>query len=704
MKNRSLFCLVFFFSGLFLMAQNPRIDSLLNLLKTDKADTLKAEHLNNLCTEYRKIGSNKEALEYGKQALALSLELKKGLPGVKRCLSLSYTSVGNTYYNLSDYPNALENQLKGLKVDEELGDAKLLAKRLGNLGNIYSDQGDYPKALDYYFRSLKMLEQLGDKTRIISVISNIGIVYRNQNDNEKALDYYFKALKMAEELGDKMRTATILGNIGVAYKEQSKFKEALEFHLKALKITRELGDKNKIEANLGNIGVAYKDMGNYSQGLEYYLEALKVAEETGDKNGVARHLGNIGLLYTKTGKFKEAEQSFLKAIALDENLGVTNDLRQFEEVLAQLYDTTGRPKLALIHYKRAMALKDTLFTQEKNKDITRKEMSFEFEKKEIASKAEFDKQASLAAAENKKQRIITMATVFGLLLAILFAGFIFRSLRITRKQKNTIEEQKKEVEEQKHLVEEKQREIVDSITYAKRLQEAILPPMVEIKKRFPESFLLYLPKDIVAGDFYWMEHLEERTFIAAADSTGHGVPGAIVSVVCSNALNRSVKEFKERDTGKILDKTRELVLETFEKSSSEVKDGMDISLLAIDRKEKRVFWSGANNQLWYVSNKELIELTADKQPIGKTDNPRPFKTHQLELKKGDVVYLMTDGYPDQFGGPKGKKYKYKQLEELLLTNSEKDVEAQKQLLERSFTAWKGNLEQVDDVTIIGIRL
>jgi serine phosphatase RsbU (regulator of sigma subunit) len=257
---------------------------------------------------------------------------------------------------------------------------------------------------------------------------------------------------------------------------------------------------------------------------------------------------------------------------------------------------------------------------------------------------------------------------------------------------------------QKHLVEEKQKEILDSITYAKRLQQAILPHKEFLDKYIPDNFILYKPKDIVAGDFYWAEKIGDLFFIAAADSTGHGVPGAMVSVVCSNALNRSVKEFKLTDTGKVLDKTRELVIETFEKSNAEVKDGMDISLLCIDLKNKTIFWSGANNPLWYIQNNELKEIKAHKQPIGKTDNPTPFITHQILCNEPSVFYLFTDGFADQFGGPNGKKFKYKQLSDLLIKNNRLSQKEQAQIIEKTFNEWKGELEQVDDVCVIGIRI
>jgi len=360
---------------------------------------------------------------------------------------------------------------------------------------------------------------------------------------------------------------------------------------------------------------------------------------------------------------------------------------------------------------------------------------------------------------------------------------IFRSLRISKKQKHIIEKQKA-------LVEEHQKEIIDSITYAKRIQDAILPPLETVKQKLPNSFVLYKPKDIVAGDFYWMEEFDNIIFIAAADCTGHGVPGAMVSLVCSNALTRAVKEFGLRDTGLILDKVRALVLETFEKSAEDVKDGMDISLLSIDQQHKIIHWSGANNPLWYIEKNltsskvassnvlssgvekkaeknvlssevekevekntettpksfevkvdvsaetvfkffevkadvsaetlfkffevkadvsaetlfKFFEVKADKQPIGKTENPKPFTTHNIEFKEGTEFYLFTDGLADQFGGPLGKKYKYKQFENLLTNNYILGHEEQVKKIELSFEDWKGNLEQVDDVCVIGLRI
>jgi serine phosphatase RsbU (regulator of sigma subunit) len=265
-------------------------------------------------------------------------------------------------------------------------------------------------------------------------------------------------------------------------------------------------------------------------------------------------------------------------------------------------------------------------------------------------------------------------------------------------------EQKNIAETQRHLVEEKNKEILDSINYAKRIQKAILPPDKLFHQLLPGSFVLYKPKDIVAGDFYWLQQVKQTVLVASADCTGHGVPGALVSVVCNNALNRSVREYRITEPGKILDKTREIVISEFEKSDQEVKDGMDISLCAIT--ENKIQWSGANNPLWIIKrgSSELIEIKPDKQPIGKYAESKPFTTHELILESGDTLYIFTDGFSDQFGGEKGKKFKASSMKELLVSIQHLTMEDQKTALNDAFEKWRGTLEQIDDVSVIGIRI
>lgn len=290
--------------------------------------------------------------------------------------------------------------------------------------------------------------------------------------------------------------------------------------------------------------------------------------------------------------------------------------------------------------------------------------------------------------------VCSLLTVF---LVIFFIILYFR---------NDSEEYEEELEEKNRVISQKNSEVHDSITYAKRLQEAIMPPKEHISNSVTDSFILYQPKDIVAGDFYFAEQQGDYFFVAAADCTGHGVPGAMVSVVCSNALNRAVNELQLIKPGEILDKVTEMVVETFKKSNHDVKDGMDISLCVINRATYEIAWAGANNPLWYINNneEELKEVTATKQPVGKSESYKLFTTHVFNLAKGAILYLFTDGYADQFGGPKGKKFKYKQLADLIMANKNLPMSEQCTLLERAFNSWKGNIEQVDDVCIIGLKL
>lgn len=321
-------------------------------------------------------------------------------------------------------------------------------------------------------------------------------------------------------------------------------------------------------------------------------------------------------------------------------------------------------------------------------------------------------------AQIKRTRMLIIG---GFILIIFFAIIIVRAYRQKRKANEALVEQKKEVEkqrdianhehqiaeEQKLIVQEKNKEIMDSINYAKRIQEAILPPNELVTQYLPQNFILYLPKDVVAGDFYWFEPLEDRVLIAAADCTGHGVPGAMVSVVCHNSLNRAVREFGLTDPGKILDKTTELVIKTFERSNEDVKDGMDIALISIPKNtdgNATIQYAGANNSLYYIQNKELLEIKADKQPVGKYADRKPYTTKTVNLNQGDMIYLYSDGYADQFGGPRGKKLKYKALKELLLSNANMSLNQQREILFKSFEDWKSDYEQIDDVCIIGIRL
>lgn len=730
LRGLLLFIIAVFTASL-VSAQTRALDSLFKVLKTEKDDTNKVKTLVNIASPlHSSLPDTTILLATQAEALAGKLDWKKGIGMAENAMGLGYwvkgdfdkavacykkainiandvgnkkghavylTNLGNVYSDMGKNEEALDAYQNSVILSTELGDKDRTAIDMSDMGTVYQTQGNYTKALECYLQALKTDEETGNKRTEADALCNLGVLFKEQNDFNKALDYYQRALKMAEDIGYKKLQANVLSNIGVVYGALGKQDTAIDCCTKALKIDEEMGNKPAVAMDLDNIGVSYFALNNYPKALDYYMQGLKLDEETGDKLGITYKLANIGGAYVKMGKFKEAEDYMKRALQIDSSIHELSIMWQIDEALSQLYDTTGRTRLALTWYKKAMAIKDSIFNVEKNKTITRKEISYQYEKKEALAQAEQDKKDAVAAADKKRQNIITAGVSLVLILVLVFSGLLFSRFRITQKQKVIIEEQKA-------IVEEKNKDILDSITYAKRLQDAILPPLSVIEKYLPESFVFYKPKDIVAGDFYWMERAGDNILVAAADCTGHGVPGAMVSVVCSNALNRTVKEFKITEPGKILDKTRELVLETFEKSEGEIKDGMDISLCCINTQTKDVQWSGAYNPLWYMQSGEIKELGPDKQPIGKVDSPKPFNTSTIKLCKGDILYLFTDGYADQFGGPKGKKFKYQQLKDKLSAISGQSMAEQKQILQQTLEQWQGNLEQIDDVLVIGIRV
>jgi serine phosphatase RsbU (regulator of sigma subunit) len=368
---------------------------------------------------------------------------------------------------------------------------------------------------------------------------------------------------------------------------------------------------------------------------------------------------------------------------LAKEIKALDDIKRAEKTISEVYEKSNNPAQAFIHYKAYIIARDSILNAENTKKTVQSEMNFSFAKKQAEQKLEQQKKDAITKAV-----IIAVSGI--LLLVLLFTIFLVKSSR--------------KISGQKSLLQEKNKEITDSITYAKRIQQAILPPDTQIKKYFPESFVLYKPKDIVAGDFYWMEKIDDKIFFAAADCTGHGVSGAMVSVVCSNALNRAVKEFGLTDPGLILDKTTELVVETFSKSESEVKDGMDISLCSLNTNTLEVKWAGANNPLRFTQNGAVKEFEPNKQPIGKYENQKPFTTQAVQLSKGDTLYLFSDGYHDQFGGTKGKKFMRKRFKEKLDANRHLKMKEQGELLNTEFETWKGDSEQIDDVLVMGVKL
>ncbi len=629
----------------------------------------------------------------------------------------------------SDSRGSLDTVLLAKTIAEKLNSPALSVDVLNTLGGIYTDMGKYPLAIETHLRQIELCKKMNNNDDLAMAYGNTGRVYSALKMSDTMLYYNQLAqeiciieLAKMEKLKKPLDSATTLRyklyqyrlaisytNMAMDLQDLHQYDSAFYYVNKAIAYNLPNKKMSALAVNYATLGRVYLEhFKQYDQALEYGLKAEKIAKEVNDQydlTGIYLLLGDVKM---QQKKYPEALSFLKKSLILAQEVGITDHVGYTYKLLSEVYEQAGQSDSALFYHKAYFNIHDTILreNQQAQFDLIKSRMDVEKKQEELKIGEQQNKLLNDKAAQQK--------TIIWLIAAICLVGAVFVFLLLKRNKEKQranmlLNAQNNEIAQQKNIVEIKNKEIKDSIVYAQRIQQAILAKQEDIWAHFPESYLFYRPKDIVAGDFYFFETTETHVFYAAADCTGHGVPGALVSVVCSNALTRCIKEFGLVDTGQILDKTRDLVLNTFRKSGQEIKDGMDISLIAlpINYREQTcidLLWSGANNPLWYIQNDMLHELTANKQSIGYAENPVLFSTHRITLKKGDSLFLTTDGYADQFGGPKGKKFRYKQLQELFQNNKNATSSEQEKVVAETFDQWKGNLEQLDDVLVIGINL
>jgi len=611
----------------------------------------------------------------------------------------AYNKVIETCWLNAHYDKGLDYAMDALEDARKNHYRKGEGEVLNNIGIIYDYQGERTKSLRAYFQALRIQEAIRDELGIAYTCSNIGLIYTSQGNFDEALRYHNRSLKIRKKRNFAGGISASYNNIGIVYLRQKKYDKALESYFGCVDIDIETHDTRGLGDDYNNIGITYMEQGNYTEAEKYLLKSIKIRSGLEDIMGLCTSYNNVGSLYLRQHQWKKAKEWLLKGLELGKQIGGKESIKYSYEELAEASQGAGDYAAALDYYKLYVKYGDMIVNENNTRQQTQYEMQYLFDKK--AAKEKLDQQRKDQIAKRSRDKVVwTLWSVAGLALIILiFSIFLYKRWRIAKEQKILIEEKSR-------LIEQKNREVLDSISYAKRIQSAILPPEKLVKEFLVNSFILYKPKDIVAGDFYWMETVGDTIIFAAADCTGHGVPGALISVVCHNALNRSVREFGLIDPGAILDKTREIIIQEFAKSEDDVNDGMDISLCALNMKTHAVQWSGANNPLWVVRHNSdgIHEVKANKQPIGKYSKYETFDTHNIQLEQGDALYLFTDGFADQFGGPDGRKFKARNMKELVMSMKGEPMDVQKQLFEQTFESWKGNLEQVDDVCVLGIRV
>jgi len=611
--------------------------------------TERVDVLNELSWHYRYSNVDKSR-EYATEAIDLSNLLKYNI-GLYR--ATFHKAMFRFWLSLDD--NYLADILSCLEIFENENDIQYQVKALNLLGGIFDNYGDYEKALDLCRRGIEKAEMNSLFSGKADCLTTVGQVYLRIGDYDLAIQHLEEGLKLRDQLDEQMAACSSLNLLARTYLLQKNYSKAEEYYYKSLDLRKNINDLYGIPWTYLGLATLYEQHEEYERAIDLYNQGMELNKSfLHEKRYQMLVLLGIGKIQVKMKKFQSAIITLEQALNLASETKIKPVLSDIHKELAQAYESISEPAKTLFHYKEYIKLKEEILNNETSNRLKKQQIAFGVEKAQKEAEIYHLKNVELKRA--------------------------YDTLEI----RNT--------------------EILSSITYAKRIQDAMIPPSLLIKKYFSDSFILFKPKDVVSGDFYWIENKEDLLLFAAVDCTGHGVPGAFVSIIGHNGLNRCVNEYGLFSPSLILDKLTELVLQTFEKSIEEVNDGMDIALCSINLVTNELEYAGANNSLICISKGELIEIKADRQPIGRYNNRSPFTNHKLQLHKDDSIYIFSDGYADQFGEESGKKFKSAAFKQLLLSIQQEKMHKQKDILLTTHLQWKGNLEQTDDICIIGLKI
>ncbi len=606
----------------------------------------------------------------------------------------SVLNLGNAYFNRGQLDSAISNFSFGLLKSKQASNNKFVCTFLIKLGTMNREKGIYNVSSQLFYEALDIAEKNNFKILKASCYNGIAIISSIQKDYSKAIEIYNKSLAIYQQSNNLSGLGSVYNNMGLVYLDQKNNTIALKFFLKALNINKSIFNDFGIATNCENIGLIYNDIGNYKLALVYFSKALNLWYSHHDDNSISINLGYIGNSLNMQKKYTIAIDTLKRGLSFANIANSQTSKRDNSSYLSFAYEQLNDFKNSLYYYKLAKELTDSIQNNEKTKQITEIQLSYGFNqlKMQDSIKHQLEVQVKENQLSTEKNYKYIISSVLFIIVALLF--FVYKNYNEKNKA-NII------ITEQKNIVESKQKEILDSISYARKIQTALLANKEFMDKNVKDNFVFYKPKDIVSGDFYWATQHNNKFYLAICDSTGHGVPGAFMSLLNIGFLNEAIKEKNIEHPNEILNHVR---LRLIESISNNGQDGMDAILVCFDKINKTITYAAANNQPVLVRENELIVLPKDKMPVGKGENMKSFNLHTINFLPNDTLYLYTDGYADQFGGEKGKKFKSKQLQALLTLIANQPMEIQKQKLSDSFNNWKGLLEQVDDVCIMGIKL
>lgn len=730
-RNVLSFSLFLIAIGLFGQTSGSSVaDSIKGLIKVEKSNKRLA-FLNDLLAREYLDSSHDSTTKYAKESLLYSEQ-----DGIYEYQVDAWNTLGISSRKIGQFKQALDYHLKALKIAQSHKlSSHYFYTTYSALCLSYTDQGNYTPAIEFGYKALHEVEVQKDTLNVAIVNNNLANIFFEVNNYEKALVHYKKALEIAVQLGNRFGESLITSNIGSVYYQSGNLDSAKNYFDKSLLIATQIEDVEGEATNYLNIGSYYQKKKQYPLAIESFLKAEKVFRELEMEPNLADIYFNMADVYQELGSLQNAKKYGEQSLDIANRIDGLSQKEAAHMVLSQIYEKLGSSSEAYKHYKSYIEIRDSISSNKNRKEQFKAGLEYEYSKRKYADSLDQVLMTKIQAealqlekTKTKTQQKFTYLALIGCAILLILAVFIFKGYKDKKKANQIIVLQKSEVEYQKEIIEVKQKEILDSIHYANRIQNTLLAHHDFLDAHFPNNFVLFKPKDIVSGDFYWATSVSKKQYavdskgedlstasgelfyLAVCDSTGHGVPGAFMSLLNIGFLSEAINEKNISEPHKIFDYVRNRLVNSVSKEGQ--KDGFDGVLLCFElsatgmgaRKAiTKITYAAAHNAPILISDSKLHELPKDKMPVGVGEREDEFNLYTIDMKAGDGLYLYTDGFADQFGGPKGKKFKYKQLEDLLLVNATFPLSEQASALQTAFDNWRGNLEQVDDVCVIGIR-
>lgn len=713
MKASSPLCFVFIFLLLKAEAfsQKPKtirqLDSLKKALTMVLPDSGLAKTLVETGEAFYDVSPDSSMSYWTKSEAFCLAVLKKNLNEKETYFFKSY--LARTYNNIAYFyqrntlktAEAFTYYRKALDLEERIQNFKEEGKTLNNLATLYFNIGDEDNCILYHHRSLKAREKAGNTQGIIISLNNITAVYFQQGELTRAMEYSKKAEALAQ-VHLKEKLSLIYSNRAKIYLLQHDTVSSEAYYRKALVHALRTGNQVDIcDAHL-KIATLYLAKSCPDSAIAVLNKAMPIAERLKIIYEIADIHKSLGRAYLQKKDLAEGKKHISMALDLAQKINRRSDIGDCAEILSEIYEKEHDPAKAFEMYKLHISVRDSFSNETTRRNTIREQLQYDYEKKTTADSLRAEADKRITAVKFEEEKTLRYVLFGGIMVLLILGGMIFNRFRESQKQKKIIEEKNVETEAQKKIIEEKQEEILSSFNYAKRIQYSLLANDAALNEFFRDHFVLFRPRDIVSGDFYWAARANGHFYFAVCDSTGHGVPGAFMSLLSIGFLSEAVKERDIVEPNLIFDYVRSRLEESVSKDES--RDGFDGVLLAVNERTKAITYAAANNNPVILKNGQAVNLPCDKMPVGKHEKHTPFSLFKIDARDVAKIYLYTDGYADQFGGPKGKKFKYKNLENLIVENCGRPMEEQRAVLSRAFEEWKGETEQTDDVCVVGLGL